>query len=146
MNFWDSSALVTLLIKEEKTKEVLDLFEKSDAILIWTLSPVEVCSTIHRLIRMGHLATERAEKVFRHWDELKNKFQLIQNIELVKSRALRVLRNHPLKAADSLQLAAALIACLEHPEGHSFVCLDTKLAAAASKEGFEVLPVKADPM
>lgn len=44
------------------------------------------------------------------------------------------------KAADSLQLAAALVWANGHPTSHSFVCLDEKLRDAAHREGFKVLP------
>jgi hypothetical protein len=54
--------------------------------------------------------------------------------------ALRLLRNHPLRAADALQLAAALIASEETPQTLEFICLDDRLALAARREGFTVIP------
>lgn len=44
------------------------------------------------------------------------------------------------RAADALQLAAALIACDEQPSLPPFVALDHRLADAARREGFRVLP------
>ena len=38
------------------------------------------------------------------------------------------------------ELAAALVACDERPEGLPFVSLDDRLSDAARKEGFPVLP------
>lgn len=49
-------------------------------------------------------------------------------------------RDHPLKAADALQLAAALRWCEGNTRGAGFVCLDNQLRRAASEEGFDVLP------
>ena len=46
---------------------------------------------------------------------------------------------HPLRAADSLQLAAAIAAADGDPAGVGFVCFDTRLAGAASREGFAIL-------
>jgi hypothetical protein len=54
--------------------------------------------------------------------------------------AMRVLRLHSLRAADSLQLAAALIWAHGHASGLVFVSLDQRLREAASLEGFSVLP------
>jgi len=47
---------------------------------------------------------------------------------------------HSLRAADSFQLAAALIWAEENPQGLDLVCLDQNLREAAFKEGFAVLP------
>jgi hypothetical protein len=46
----------------------------------------------------------------------------------------------PLRAADSLQLAAAIVWADKKPKGHHFVCCDNRLREAAKKEGFSVLP------
>lgn len=58
----------------------------------------------------------------------------------VRARAMRLLSIHPLRAADALQLAAALVWCRERTAGAGFVCLDGRLREAAGREGFEVLP------
>jgi len=58
----------------------------------------------------------------------------------VRESAGRVLLLHPLRAADSLQLAAALLWARSRPAGHDFVCLDERLREAASREGFVVFP------
>ncbi|MBA2693628.1 MAG: hypothetical protein H0U65_14250 [Rubrobacter sp.] len=49
-------------------------------------------------------------------------------------------KDHPLKTADSFQLAAALRWCEGEMEGRRFICLDRTLRRAASVEGFDVLP------
>lgn len=54
-------------------------------------------------------------------------------------RAVRLVRRHPLRAADALQLAAALMATGEHPERLDLVSSDDRLSAAARREGFRVL-------
>jgi hypothetical protein len=48
------------------------------------------------------------------------------------------LRVHPLRAADSQQLAAAIIAAEGEPQTLEFVSLDGRLNEAALKEGFPV--------
>ena len=57
----------------------------------------------------------------------------------VREIAGRMLRVHALKAADALQLAAALIACEMQTESHTLVTGDERLARAARLEGFEVV-------
>jgi hypothetical protein len=58
----------------------------------------------------------------------------------IRIMAARLLRVHPLRAADSLQLAAALLWAGKTPFGQYFVCLDNRLRQAAMKEGFTLLP------
>lgn len=45
----------------------------------------------------------------------------------------------PLRAADSLQLAAAIVAAEREPVTLELVSLDERLADAAAREGFRVL-------
>ena len=58
----------------------------------------------------------------------------------VRLSAERLLRLHPLRAADALQLAAAWVACRGEPTGMEIVCADERLAKAARLEGFVVVP------
>ncbi len=63
----------------------------------------------------------------------------IEPVEQVRRRAIRLLRLHPLHAADALQLAAALTAADEDPQRLDVVSSDDRLSAAARREGFRVL-------
>jgi hypothetical protein len=60
--------------------------------------------------------------------------------EAIRSRSERLLALHPLRASDALQLAALLAAAEERPAELPFVTFDERLAEAARKEGFSVLP------
>ncbi|CAN5882815.1 hypothetical protein BH23ACT11_BH23ACT11_22310 [soil metagenome] len=64
----------------------------------------------------------------------------IEPTEDLRLLASLVSKAHPLKAADSLQLAAALRWCEGDTEAAIFVCLDNQLRRAAQDEGFDVLP------
>lgn len=66
-------------------------------------------------------------------------------VELLPSEALRataerLLAVHSLRAADAVQLGAALAWCGGRPSGHGVVTLDSRLRDAASREGFDILP------
>ena len=56
----------------------------------------------------------------------------------VREHAFRLLRVHPLRAGDALQLAAAVIASGLQPSVLEFVTLDARQAEAAEKEGFRL--------
>jgi predicted nucleic acid-binding protein len=64
----------------------------------------------------------------------------IAPMESVRDRAIRLLAVHRLRAADALQLAAALVWSEEQPANETFVCLDRRLRGAARREGFSLLP------
>lgn len=49
------------------------------------------------------------------------------------------METHPPRAADALQVGAALVAAEEFPATLEFVTLDRKLAVAAEREGFRVI-------
>ena len=80
-------------------------------------------------------AVERIRTFVEHTDTLSPSDEL-------RRRAARLLAVHPLRAADALQLAAALLWCEEQPHGEGLVSLDAKLRDAAAKEGFSVLPAE----
>jgi predicted nucleic acid-binding protein len=52
---------------------------------------------------------------------------------------MRLLRLHSLRAADALQLAAAIVLSEHDPATLPFVTLDDQLARAAELEGFSLL-------
>jgi hypothetical protein len=52
---------------------------------------------------------------------------------------VRLLRVHPLRTSDALQLAAAIVAAEDHPATMPLVTLDERLAQAADREGFPVV-------
>jgi uncharacterized protein len=139
MKFWDSSAILALLLRERRSAETLALLRDDPSLTVWCLCRVEIASGIARRRREGleaadiEVARSRLRLLSERWDEM-------WSVETVRGRALRLLETHPLRAADSLQLAAALIVCEERPEALPFVCLDERLAEAARKEGFTVLP------
>ncbi len=63
----------------------------------------------------------------------------INPTDAVRQKAHRLLRVHSLRAADSLQLAACLIACNDELSSLPIVCLDARLAGAAALEGLTVI-------
>ena len=63
---------------------------------------------------------------------------VVIDVETVKPMASRLLRLHPLRAFDALQLGAALRWAEGHPQGRMFCTLDRRLALAARHEGFSV--------
>lgn len=132
--------MVPLLVAQQSSAEADRWLGDDGAIAIWTLTPVEVTSAVQRLLREGAMSERQADDAARRTDELVRACQVVVDVEAVKLRAARLLRLHPLRAADALQLGAALAWAVGHPERRIVHTLDARLAAAARREGFTVLP------
>ncbi|HEX7878741.1 MAG TPA: type II toxin-antitoxin system VapC family toxin [Candidatus Eisenbacteria bacterium] len=140
MTYWDTSALVALYVGQVRSAEVRALAARPGRIVTWTVSEIEVRSALARLEREASVPADALrqarEDASRHWES----FAVIGTVDAVKTRARRLLGVHALRAADALQLAAALTAASDDPTGHSLVTLDERLATAAGREGFTILP------
>ena len=106
---------------------------------VWWGSEVECVSALARLEREASMATDSITQAMMRLRALRASWQEIQPAEVLKEIAFRLLRVHKLRAADSLQLAAALVACESRPSSLEFVCLDERLSLAAQREGFNVV-------
>lgn len=141
MRFWDSSALVPLLLREPMTAAMAELLEADPEIAAWWATPVECASAAARLRREGTLDIGEEGRVLDTIDLLRASYhEILAGADLQRS-AMRLLRVHALRAADALQLAAAVTWAGSSPfEGAQLVTLDERLAEAATLEGFQVLP------
>ena len=106
--------------------------------IVWWTSELECLSALMREERAGELsgdeaiaALERLTAVAVHWAE-------VQPTERVRALGRRLLRTHPLRAGDALQLAAGIVASEGEPQALGFVSLDDRLVDAARREGFTV--------
>ena len=105
---------------------------------LWTLTSVEVVSAFRRLVGERALEEESARIAERRLDHLLQRSHVVDDVSEVKRQATRLLRVHPLRAFDSLQLGAAFLWAEGHPEGRTLHTLDERLAVAAEREGFLV--------
>lgn len=119
------------------------LAQEDEAIVAWWGSPVECLSALARLRREEALSTAEEEQAQTVLRALMTAWTEVEPSGLVREQAGRVLRLHPLRAADALQLAAALVWCQGgDPIHRPFICLDQRLREAARREGFHILPRK----
>ena len=138
MRFWDSSAVVPLLVEERETEQLVELYPGVEVVAWWG-TEIECASAVARLERQGSLEAGDATESFRRLRALAVSWHLVEPTDLVKETAKRLLRTHDLRAADSLQLAAAVVVAEQRPPTLEIVCRDRRLALAAEREGFPVL-------
>ncbi|MCY3700988.1 MAG: PIN domain-containing protein [Gemmatimonadetes bacterium] len=139
MKYWDSSALVALVLDEPRSAERRATVRRDPAIVTWWGSRIECASALNRLERDGRFKGDGLDRSLDQLGLLADSWIEIEPLEQVRKRAIRLLRLHPLRAADALQLAAALTAAGEDPQRLDLVSSDDRLSAAARREGFRVL-------
>jgi predicted nucleic acid-binding protein len=145
MKFWDSSAIVPLLLAEAATPTVQAIAAKDSSILVWWATEVECASALARLEREGGIDATGAAHAFERMAQLADGWYEVDPSDGVREAAVRFLRVHQLRAADALQLAAAFVAAERRPSTLELVTLDERLAAAARKEGFMVITGQPGP-
>ena len=139
MKFWDASALFVLLTVQKGSSSAAGVFSSDPEVAMWWGTPVELASAAARLRRMQEVDEPGYVRILSKIGPLAQCAEEVQPSEEVRQTALRLIRVHDLRAADSLQLAAALVWARHVPAGLEFVCMDARLRAAAEKEGFTVL-------
>ncbi len=140
MRFWDTSAIIPLISREPLSDDALKLLREDAGIVVWWATRVECVSAISRRTREGSLGSEGEASARGLLGDLSRSWTEVQPSARLRTLAEQVLAAHPLRAADALQLASALIWCGSEPRGRPFVCLDERLRTAASRSGFAVLP------
>lgn len=139
MRFWDSSALVPLLVKEDTSAPLEALFLDKQSVAVWWGTEVECASAVARLEREGKLTPAESSDVFQQLLELAEVWHVIDPVETLRVSAKRFLRVHDLRASDALQIAAAFLAAEGRPASLEVICLDDRLVTAAQREGFQVI-------
>jgi predicted nucleic acid-binding protein len=137
--FWDASAIVPLCIWQPPSSEMRPIVRTYGRVVVWWGTPIEVRSALARLVRTGQVSPEGKVAAQERLERLRGMWSEILPTERVRTLAQTLPDVYTLTAADSLQLAAALIWCGERPRSRPFVVLDARLASAAARAGFTVI-------
>lgn len=139
MRFWDTSALIPLIVAERETGRVEGWLRADPVVVVWMLTRVELLSALARRRRAEPPASRRLlaarREVLTAWE----RWSEVTAVDAVRRHAERLVEAHPLRAADALQIGAALVAAEDERAALEFVTLDHRQAAAAEQEGFNVL-------
>ena len=139
MKFWDASAIVPLIVEETVSRQVTEVAKKDPEMIVWWGAEIECISAFARLEREQAFNSSQMKQALESLQSLKTNWHEVLPQSDLRSITIRLLRVHPLRAADALQLAAAITAAESKPETLDFVCFDSQLNQAATREGFRVL-------
>ncbi len=112
------------------------------AMVTSALSMTEVLAAIWGKTLRGELSEPEASVLDRAFaaDLRRGRFEVVPVAEQVITRSLECVRRHRLRGADAVQLASALLAREADPGVGAMAVFDQRLRAAASAEGFALLP------
>lgn len=139
MRFWDTSALIPLLVAERGTGRAERWLREDPEVVVWTLTRVELLSALARRRRREPAAARRLSAARREILDAWERWSEVTAVEVVRRHAERLVESHPLRAADALQIGAALVVAEDAPHALPFLTLDRNQAVAAEREGFHVL-------
>ncbi|HEX2831440.1 MAG TPA: type II toxin-antitoxin system VapC family toxin [Thermoanaerobaculia bacterium] len=134
MKFWDTSALVPLIVNEAQSRSMIRLMGSDANVVVSFLTRVELASGIARRLRNHDRMRDSSDFVQlleREWTEIEAEPHVLTS-------ARRLAHRHKLRAGDAIQLACAVIC--RSMSNLEFVTLDHELRCAARAEGFAVLP------
>ena len=140
MKFWDASAVVPLCVQEPATAAARKILVEDASMVVWWGTSTECVSALMRRTREGGMTRADGRAARRLLRSLSAAWMEMQPNDALRNTAERLLAVHPLRAADALQLAAALSWCGQAPAGQDFVTFDRRLRDASFREGFTVLP------
>lgn len=138
MIFWDTSAIVPLVVDEVETARMASLLRRDAHLVVFWGTLVEAGSAIARRERDGTFSARDADRARKALRTLSRAWTEVLPGDELRENALRLLARHPLRAADALQLSAALTWARGRPTGHAFATLDARMATAARGEGFDL--------
>ena len=137
--FWDTSAIIPLCCWQLQTQTANRAYRLFPKMVVWWATGVEGHSALQRLEREQQLTAQEKQQALRTLGKYRTLWTEVAPLDEVRNTAEQLLGKHGLRAADALQLAAALVWCHTHPKGKTFIGADSRLLDAAAREGFTVV-------
>jgi len=138
IDYFDASALAKRYVEEPGSDRVRSLLV-GGLVATSRISEVEVASALARRCREGGFSeTERDRAIQALHSDLRSLF-VVEVTATVNRKSVSLLKRHPLRAADALQLASCLELAEQLHLGVRFVAFDSRLHKAAADEGLDVL-------
>jgi predicted nucleic acid-binding protein len=134
IHFLDTSVLTKRYAEESGSSRVRELFRKRARIVVSRVTFAEICAALARKERDGEISRSQADAVFAR---LVDDFRALTVIEVrggILDDLPELVRRHPLRGYDAVQLACALAAA-SGKAAVTFWCSDRVLVRAAAAEG-----------
>ena len=140
MRFWDTSALVPLLVAERSSSTVGELYRTDPHIAVAWTAAIECSSACVRQHREHKISDTQLTRLLERLHTLSDAWHFAESTIEVRVGAERLVARHGLRAGDAIQLASAIAMNEVGKRGPDVVCLDRRLTLAATAEGLHVVP------
>lgn len=143
--YFDSSALVKLLVQEDGSDLAAELWDGCDAALASRLAYPEVCAALAAAGRNHDLSPDDLDTAEQAWEHYWASVRPVELTAAVERQAGQLARTHALRGADAVHLASAL--ALADPD-LVLAAWDRRLHVGAAMAGLHVAPAElpcADP-
>jgi uncharacterized protein len=135
--YFDASALVKRLLKEDGADVAVEVWNGCDAAISSRLVYPEVCSALAAARRNHRLSVDQLHHALRQWEEHWSEIRTVELTAEVGRHAGLLVRAHAMGGADGIHLASALAIGEADPVVASW---DARLSAGASAEGLRTVP------
>lgn len=140
INFFDSNALLKIVIDEPDSSIARNLFSESSEIIISPVTEVEFHSALCRKNREGIITDIEVENAIEWLSINLSLFRIPELDSFLKDASIRVVQKFQLRTLDSIQLASALN---EKYRLDGFLSWDKKLIEAAKNADLPVIKLTA---
>lgn len=135
--YFDSSALVKLVIDEHGSEQAAQLWDGADAVLTSRVAHPEVRAALAASERGGRLDTEAHRQSEADWEGLHQALRLVEVTPQLETDAADLAELHALSGFDAIHLASALTIAIAPVVVATW---DARLHRAAQAVGLAVLP------
>jgi predicted nucleic acid-binding protein len=139
LRFWDASAIVPLLAHQSTTAFASRLWRDDPSVVVWWVTPIECVSALGRLLRERAIEPAAFATAMRRLSAFAGVWAEVEPSGTLREIAIRLLRLYPLRAADALQLAAAVTYRDQSGAAIPVVSFDSRLVAAAQAENLPTI-------
>jgi len=138
VRYWDSSALVPLLVAEPGMDQARSWLAEDDLVVTWSWTRVEITGAIERRTRNGQLSRQQRRQALGRLNEFAETWDEVHETLAVRDRARLLLARYPLRAADAGQLGAATLVNDQVNGSLVFLSFDVRQTESAELEGLAV--------
>jgi uncharacterized protein with PIN domain len=102
MQYWDSSALVTIVLDEKRSDEMRRHLDGDPIIVTSILTPIEIASAVSRRAHHRDLTPEQHVRAMATFADLSESWIEVSDFGLIRTVALDLLTRHLLRAGDAV--------------------------------------------
>lgn len=137
--YFDSSAMVKLLVEEDGSDLASELWSAADAVAASRIAYPEVRAALAAALRTGRLDPLGRRSAEKRWETFWAATRVVELTPALARHAGRLAGEHALRGADAIHLASALAL----GQGTVVVVWDMQLRGGARRAGLRTAPVTA---